>query len=60
VCGVECEFNDVRIGRSNVPEGKYLYVVAGDDDSGGDSARVKAGVLVNFFGTLVCDEPLLL
>ena len=22
-CGMECEFNDMRIGRSTVPKGKY-------------------------------------
>ena len=32
VCGVECEFNDMRIERSSVPVGKYQYEVAGDDD----------------------------
>ena len=58
VCGVECEFNDMRIERSSVPEGKYQYEVAGNDDSSGDPARIKLGVLVNFFGTLVCDDPL--
>ena len=58
VCGVECEFNDMRIERSSVPEGRYQYEVAGDDDSGGDPARIKLGVLVNFFGTLICDRPL--
>lgn len=58
VCGVECEFNDMRIEHNSVPEGKYQYEVAGDDDSGGDPARVQAGVLVNFFGTLACDRPL--
>lgn len=51
VCGVECEFNDMRIERSRVSEGRYQYEVAGDDDSGGDPARIKLGVLVNFFGT---------
>lgn len=51
VCGVECEFNDMRIERSSVSEGRYQYEVAGDDDSGGDPARIKLGVLVNFFGT---------
>lgn len=60
VCGVECEFNDMRIKPDSVPEGKYQYEVAGDDDSGGDPARVKQGVLVNFFGTLICDRPLLI
>ena len=57
VCGVECEFNDVRIERSSVPVGKSRYEVAGDDDSGGDPVRVQQGVLVNFFGTLICDRP---
>lgn len=58
VCGIVCEFDDMRIDRSTVPEGKYLYEVAGDDDSGGEPARVKSGIMVNFFGTLICDEPL--
>ena len=46
------------LDRDTVPEGKYQYEVAGDDDSGGDPARVKQGILVNFFGTLICSEPL--
>ena len=58
VCGIECDFSDMRIGRSTVPEGRYQYEVAGDDDSGGDPARVQRGVLVNFFGTLISDVPL--
>lgn len=58
VCGIECEFNDMRIDRNTVPKGKYQYEVAGDDDSGGDPARVKSAILVNFFGTLICDKPL--
>ena len=58
VCGVECEFSDMRIDRSTVPEGRYQYEVAGDDDSGGDPVRVQRGVLVNFFGTLISDMPL--
>ncbi len=52
VCGIRCEFSDIRIDRSTVPEGKYQYEVAGDDDSGGDPARVRVGILVNFFGML--------
>ena len=31
VCGIECEFSDMRIDRGSIPEGKYLYEVAGDD-----------------------------
>lgn len=58
VCSIECEFNDIRIDRNTVPKGKYQYEVAGDDDSGGNPARVKQAILVNFFGTLICDKPL--
>ena len=58
VCGILCEFNDMRIDRDTIPKGKYQYEVAGDDDSGGDPVRASLGVLVNFFGTLICDKPL--
>ena len=58
VCGIGCGFSGMRIDRNTVPEGKYRYEVAGDDDSGGEPVRVKQGILVNFFGTLICIEPL--
>ena len=58
VCDIECLFNDARIERNTVPEGKYQYEVGGDDDSGGEPARVQKGVFVNFFGTLICNHPL--
>ena len=56
VCGIRCEFSDMRIDRSTVPEGKYQYEAAGDDDSGGDPVRIRVGILVNFFGTLISDQ----
>lgn len=58
VKGIPCEFYDMRIDRETVPEGKFLYEVAGDDDSGGDPARVGKGILVNFYGSLICDQKL--
>ena len=58
ICGIQCLFSDVRIERSTVPEGKYQYEIGEDDDSGGEPARVQTGVWVNFFGTLICDNPL--
>ena len=58
VCGILCEYNDMQIDRSTVPEGKYQYEVAGDDDSGGEPARVQWGIMANFFGTLISDKPL--
>ena len=32
--------------------------IGGDDDSGGEPARVQKGIWVNFFGTLICDQQL--
>lgn len=55
---IECEFNDMRIDPNTIPEGKYKYEVAGDDDCGDEPARVQQEVFVNFFGTLVSNEPL--
>lgn len=58
VCGIECNFSDMRIDRSTVPEGCYHYEVADDDESQGNPARVRHGIMVNFFGTLISDVPL--
>ncbi len=58
VKGIRCEFYDMRIDRATIPEGKFLYEVAGDDDSGGDPARIREGIMVNFYGSLICDQPL--
>ena len=58
VCGIECGFSDVRIDRDSVPDGMHLYEVADDDESCGDPARIKKGIMVNFCGTLVCKRPL--
>ena len=56
--GIICEFIDIRIVPDTVPVGKFQYEVAGDDESGGEPARIKKGILVNFYGTLICDEKL--
>ena len=58
VRGIECDFSDMRIDRSMVPEGLYQYEVADDDESQGDPTRVKKGIMVNFWGTLISDVPL--
>lgn len=58
VCGIECDFSDMRIDRTTVVHGKYQYEIAGDDDRGDEPVRIGYGVLVNFFGTLVSDVPL--
>ena len=58
VKGIPCRFSDMRIDRDTVPDGLYLYEVVGDDDSGGEPARVKKDILVNFIGTLITDTEL--
>lgn len=58
VYGIECEFSNMRIDRDSIPEGKCLYEVAGDDEGGMEPVRIKLGILVNFFGTLISDVPL--
>ena len=55
VRGILCEFNDMRIEKNTVPEGKFMYEVA-DCDSNGEPARIRPGIFVNFFGTIICDQ----
>lgn len=56
VKGRECLFSDMRIMRDTIPEGKYMYELA-DAESDGIPCRMRPGILVNFYGTIVCDEP---
>ncbi|MBD5449758.1 MAG: hypothetical protein HDR28_06320 [Lachnospiraceae bacterium] len=58
VCGIECDLSDMHIGRSTVPNGRYQYEVADDDESQGDPCRAQSGIMVNFWGTLISDVPL--
>lgn len=58
VCGIRCEFSDMRITSETIPEGKFQYEVAHDDEGLGDPARVKKSLWVNFFGTIISDTEL--
>ena len=58
VCGMKCDFSDMRIDGNTVQKMRYQYEVADDDESQGDPARVRQGIMVNFFGTLISDVPL--
>lgn len=58
VKGIECEFYDIRIDRSSVPKEKYFYEVRHDDEDWGYPCQVALGILVNFYGTLIADQPL--
>lgn len=58
VRGTECLFTDLRVERTSVPNGFYQLEVA-DDDSDGIPARIRPGILVNFYGTLLTKEQLI-
>jgi hypothetical protein len=58
IAGIPCMYTDERIDPETIPDGKYVYEVAGDDDCGDEPTRVSPHVAVNFYATVVCDEPL--
>lgn len=58
VLGKEGLFTELRIDRSTVPEGWFMYEVRHDDNSWGDPVQIALGVLVNHFGTLLMKEEL--
>lgn len=51
-------FTELRVDRSTVPEGWYMYEVRHDDNSWGDPVEIAKGILVNHFGTLLVKEPI--
>ena len=53
--GTRCLFCDIRIDRSTIPEGMVMYEVA-DNDSDGMPCRMRPGILVNFFGTVISNH----
>lgn len=55
--GEEYLFYDMRIDSDTVPEGKFIYEVA-DDSSNGDPARIRNGIMVDFFGTIISDKEM--
>jgi hypothetical protein len=56
--GIPCMYTDERVNPDTVPNGKYVYEVAGDDDCGDTPVRVSPGVSVNFYATVILDQPL--
>lgn len=53
---VEGEFVDLRIAVETLPKGKRWYQIRHSDYDGSEPASLKRGcVVVNFFGTFICD-----
>lgn len=53
-------FTDWRIDRKSIPDGWYFYEVRHADNDWCEPVEVALGVLVNFWGTLITKEPILL
>ena len=54
----EAFFTCDRIQRDSVPEGLYQYEVRHDDDGFGNPVQIAKGILVNFYGSLLCRDKL--
>ena len=54
----EAFFNCDRIQGASVPEGLYQYEVRHDDEGLGNPVQIARGILVNFYGSLLCREKL--
>lgn len=53
---VKGEFIDLRIMAETLPPNKEWYQIRHSDDDGSEPASLKRGcVIVNFFGTFICD-----
>ena len=51
-------FTSLRVDRTTIPKGMYLYEVRHDDYGRGDPCQIGNWILVNHWGTLISNEPL--
>lgn len=58
VYGPPALFTSLRIDRSTVPEGLYLYELRHADEDWGDPCQLARGILVNHYGTILTREPI--
>lgn len=50
-------FTNMRLDRYTVPNGLYCYDIRDSDRLDGSCAEVKAHVMVNHWGTILCKSP---
>ena len=58
VLGQPMIFTNLRIDRSTVPKGLYLYEVLHDSDCKGIPVQIAEHILVNHWGTLLTSHPI--
>ena len=50
-------FTNMRVDRSTVSDGLYVYELR-DEDCTGDICEIKPFIMVNHWGTIICKEPI--
>ena len=50
-------FTNMRLNRDTVPAGIFCYDVRDSDALDGSMAEIKAVVVVNHWGTILCKDP---
>ena len=55
--GKPVAFTNMRLGRQTVPDGLHCYDIRDSDRLDGSCAEVKAHVIVNHWGTILCKSP---
>lgn len=50
-------FTNMRLDRQTVPNGLYCYDIRDSDRLDGSCAEIKAHVMVNHWGTILCKSP---
>ena len=58
ILGKPALFSSLRIDRSTLPKGLYLYEVRHDDGCQGIACQIARGIMVNHWGTLITREPI--
>ena len=58
ILGKPALFSSLRIDRSTLPKGLYLYEVRHDDDQRGDPVQIGKWIMVNHWGTLLSNRPI--
>lgn len=51
-------FTCLRVDRSTVPDGYFMYEVRHDDDQQGEPVQIGRSILVNHWGTLISNRPI--
>lgn len=58
VFGVEGLFVDLRVDKTTVPDGYFMYEVRHCDEDWCEPAEISTWIMVNFFGTLLLKDSL--